>query len=69
MMLFVSFDGANIAFIFETSFLLSCFSSLLFNKCVLIWLFSTKKLYLCGVFTIAQVTVFTSEFRGLQGTP
>lgn len=48
MMLFVSFVDANIALIFETSFLPSCFSSLLFNKCELIWLFSAKKLYLCG---------------------
>ena len=42
---------AKITLIFETSFLSSCFSSLLFNKCVLIWLFLSKKLYLCGAIT------------------
>lgn len=31
----------------DNSFLPSCFSLLLFNKCVLIWMFLVKKLYLC----------------------
>lgn len=38
------------------SFLLSFLSSLLFNKCLLIWLFSVKKLYLCGAIQDRSMT-------------
>ena len=43
---FFNYSCTNIALIFETLLLPPCFSSLLFNKCVLVWLFSTKRQYL-----------------------